>query len=131
MARPTETSAAAIARMNRNITCPSACCHRAPATTHPRPAALSITSNDIRTKTELRRTSRPVSPSENKIPASSSPSLMGICVMLNLPFFDVAVAQVIRANQSRQQEHGSKFDTNQVRSKQCDPDLLGFHPASP
>jgi len=30
---------------------------------------------------------------------------MGICVMLNLPFFDFAVAQVIRANQSRQPEH--------------------------
>jgi hypothetical protein len=50
------------------------------------PAALSITSNDIRMKSRLRRTSRLVSPSENKIPASISPSLIGICVMLNLRF---------------------------------------------
>jgi hypothetical protein len=52
---------------------------------------------------------------------------MGICVMLNLPFFDFAVAQVIRANQSRQQEHGSKFHANQVRSKQCDSNLLRLY----
>src|SRR5580692_1196745 len=84
--------------MNRNTTCPSACCHREPATTNASPAAFSITSRDIRTKSKLRRTSRLVSPSENKIPASISPSLMGICVMLNLRFHSFQDAQVVGAH---------------------------------
>jgi len=54
---------------------------------------------------------------------------MGMCVMLNLPFFDFAVAQVVRANQSRQQKHGSKFHANQVGSKQRDTNLLRLYPA--
>jgi len=61
-----------------NMTCPSGCIHRDPATTKANPAALSMTSIDIRMKIRLRRTSSPISPSANKIPASSSPSFVGI-----------------------------------------------------
>src|SRR5580692_11376188 len=102
--------------INRNTTCPSACCHREPATTNASPAALSITSSDIRTKSKLRRTSRLVSPSENKIPASISPSLMGICVMLHLRFHSLQEAYVIGAHHARQQQHGRKFHSNHVRT---------------
>src|SRR5271156_1655792 len=89
-----------------------------------------MTSRDIRTKIKLRRTSRLVSPSENKIPASSSPSLIGICVMLNLRFFNFAVAEVIGANHPRQQEHGGNFHANQIRTKEDHPNLLRIHRAS-
>src|ERR1700722_1725113 len=104
--------------MNRNTTCPSACCHLEPATTNASPAALSITSKDIRTKSKLRRTSRLVSPSENKIPASISPSLIGICVMLNLRTRDFQKAQVVGTNHAREQQHGRKFHPNHVRTEQ-------------
>src|SRR5208283_866945 len=91
------------------------------------PAELSMTSRDIRTKSKLRRTSRPVRPSENKIPASISPSLMGITVILSLRFFSFSVfakAQVICTHQPRQQEHGGQLHANHVRTEQADPDLL-------
>src|SRR5580693_3511373 len=103
--------------MNRNTTWPSARCHREPATTNASPAALSITSRDIRTKSKLRRTSRLVSPSENKIPASISPSLMGICVMLNLRCHSFQEAQVISAHHAREQQHGGKFHSYHVRTE--------------
>src|SRR5580704_3664985 len=77
-----------------------------------------MTSSDIRTKIKLRRTSRPISPSENKVPASISPSLMGICVMLNLRILGFAVAEVISADQAGQQEHGTEFHSNHIGSEQ-------------
>src|SRR5580692_2934216 len=88
------------------------------------PAALSITSNDIRMKSKLRRTSRLVSPSENKIPASISPSLMGICVMLNLRCHSFQEAQVISAHHAREQQHGGKFHAYHVGTEQNHPHFL-------
>src|SRR5580692_3431238 len=110
--------------INRNTTCPSACCHREPATTNASPAALSITSNDIRTKSKLRRTSRLVSPSENKIPASISPSLIGICVMLSLRCHNFQEAQVICAYHAREQQHRGEFHPYHVRAEQNHPHFL-------
>src|ERR1700757_3139002 len=81
-------------------------------------------------KIKLRRTSKPVSPSENKIPASSSPSLMGISAMLNLRFFGFAEAQMIRAHQAREQKHGGKLHANQVRTEQDYRNFLRFQGAS-
>src|SRR5580692_10657733 len=110
--------------MNRNTTCPSACCHREPATTNASPAALSITSKDIRTKSKLRRTSRLISPSENKIPASISPSLIGICVMLNLRYQDFHETQMVGANHAREQQHRGEFHSDHIRTEQEHPHLL-------
>src|SRR5574340_1267130 len=117
-ASPTETSAAAIARMNRNITCPSGWYQREPAATKASPAAFSITSMDISTNTRFRRTSSPASPSENRIPDSISPSLSGIDGIFSLRSGGSAPAQVIRAHQSRGEQHGSEFDSDQVRPVQ-------------
>src|ERR1043165_127144 len=60
--------------MNRNKICPSGCDHRAPATMNARPAALSITSIDIKTKMMFRRTRTPVVPSAKRMLASMNPS---------------------------------------------------------
>src|SRR5580698_4317174 len=110
--------------MNRNTTCPSACCHREPATTNASPAALSMTSKDIRTKSKLRRTSRLVNPSENKIPASISPSLIGICVMLNLRLHNFQEAQMAGPHHAREQQHGRKLHPDHVRTEESDPHFL-------
>src|SRR5262245_28167502 len=76
-ANPIATSAAAILRMKRYITCPSACAHLAPAATKASPVAFNIISSDINMKTMLRRTSTPISPSAKSIPANNNPYSIG------------------------------------------------------
>src|SRR5262249_22439719 len=72
-ASPTATSEAAVARRKKNITCPSAWPQRAPATTRASPAAFSMISIEIRTKTTSRRASTPTRPIRKRTPASRSP----------------------------------------------------------
>src|SRR5579875_616589 len=118
-----------MARMKINITCPSACIQREPATTKASPAALSMISIDISIKTRLRRTNRPISPSANKIPASSSPSFIGTVAIFFLPFLGLPHAQVISAYERREQQERRKLHANQVRTEERDAHLLGpdFH----
>src|SRR5215831_8826305 len=117
-----------MARIKRKTICPSACCQRAPATTNASPAAFSITSSDMSTRIRLRRTRRPVSPSEKRIPARSSPSLIGISSMLILhSSLRSTNSQVVGANQPCEQQHRRQLDTNEVRSEQHNANLFGCH----
>src|SRR5262249_10633156 len=77
-ANPIATSAAAILRMKRYITCPSACAHLAPAVTKANPVAFNMISSDINMKTMLRRTSTPISPNAKSVPANNNPYSIGI-----------------------------------------------------
>src|SRR6266511_4277618 len=77
-ANPIATSAAAILRIKRYITCPSACAHLAPAVTKANPVAFNIISSDINMKTMLRRTSTPISPNAKSVPANNNPYSNGI-----------------------------------------------------
>src|SRR5579872_3163875 len=116
-ASPTDTSAAATARMNTKTICPSGCPQREPATTNASPAAFSITSIDISVKTTLRLTSSPTSPSANKIAASSSPCPIGI-----IPF--LLHSQMIGPHKSPQQKKGSKLHSDHIWPKQSDPEMF-------
>src|SRR5579864_9641220 len=108
-----------------NTTCPSGCAQREPATTNARPAAFSMTSSDIRMNSRLRRTSSPMVPSANKIPARIRPCVNGIDVMsLCLRFATKLVTQVVGAHQAAEQKHGCEFNSDQVRPIQREPDLL-------
>src|SRR5215510_9158103 len=77
-ANPIATSAAAILRMKRYITCPSACAHLAPAVTKANPVAFNIISSDINMKTMLRLASTPISPNAKSVPANNNPYSIGI-----------------------------------------------------
>src|SRR5579862_2447253 len=121
-----ETSEAAMARMKRNITWPSAWTQWAPATIKARPAALSMISMDMSVNTRLRRTSRPIVPRANNIPASSSPCCIGIVGIRILQSFRLAIAQVVGAHQSAQQQHGSQFHADQVRTEEGGAHVPGF-----
>src|SRR5665647_3590154 len=72
-ARPTATSAAAMARTKRNMTWPSGRPHRAPATTKARPAAFSMISMQASTTMRLRRVSRPTKPIMKRMAARMRP----------------------------------------------------------
>src|SRR5262249_4445805 len=126
-ANPIATSAAAMARIKRKTICPSACCHRAPATTNASPAAFSITSSDMSTRIRLRRTRRPVTPSEKRIPAKSSPSLMEISSMLILHSLRSTNSQVVGAHQACEQQHRRQLHTDEVRPEQYNANLFGCH----
>src|SRR5262245_5218385 len=77
-ANPIATSAAAILRIKRYLTCPSACAHLAPAVTKANPVAFNIISSDINMKTMLRRASTPISPNAKSAPANNNPYSIGI-----------------------------------------------------
>src|SRR5919108_6235439 len=125
-ARPTATSAAAMARMNMNMTCPSACCHREPATIKASPAAFNMISTDISMKITLRRANRPINPSANRTLARNSPCSIGIIAMalLHRPgTLALPTTQVIGPNQAGQQQHGGQLDTDEVRPVEGDTHL--------
>src|SRR5579884_513088 len=87
------------------------------------PAALSITSVDIRMNRILRRTRRPISPSANKIAARRSPSCTGIIDIGFLQFWPVP-AEMIGGDQRPHQQHRGQLDPDQVRSEEDEADLL-------
>src|SRR5919108_5065464 len=126
-ASPTATSAAAMARMNMNMTWPSACCHREPATIKASPAAFNMISTDISMKITLRRTNRPINPSANRTLARNSPCSIGIIAMalLHRPgTLALPTTQVIGPNQAGQQQHGGQLDADKVRPVEGDTHLL-------
>src|SRR5262245_52102253 len=119
-AKPTATSAAAILKMKRYITCPSACAHLAPAATKASHVAFNIISSDINMKTMLRRTSTPISPSAKSIPANNNPYSIGI----------EAIAILLRQGEKergsgRARERGKKY----LSSSPCLP--LSHSPTLP
>src|SRR5439155_4808132 len=101
--------------MKMNITCPSAWPWLAPATTNARPAAFTMTSSDIRINSRLRRTSSPITPSANKIPARVRPCDIGMDAMsFSLQFHAVFPAEVVCPHQSCEQEHRGQLDRDEV-----------------
>src|SRR5574337_1135960 len=92
------------------------------------PAAFNMISTDINMKMRFRLTSSPISPNANNTPDSNMPWVSGIdrgttfisgIVVLQMS------SHMIGTDQSRQQEHGSQFDPDQVGTKQHDAHLFG------
>src|ERR1700690_832023 len=131
MARPTDTSAAAITKIKMNMTCPSACPHFEPAEMKASPAAFSMISIDSRMKMILRRASTPASPMAKSSAANINPYSAGTLVMyrrvLSLCSVILSLAEVISPDESRSQQEGRKFNSKHIRTHQCYANLLRFY----
>src|SRR5699024_103664 len=75
-----------MAKINRNITCPSAFPQCVLATTNANPAAFNIISTDSSIKTRFLRVSTPISPSANRIAANNNPVFIGKSIITLLHF---------------------------------------------
>ena len=83
-----------------------------------KPAALSITSIDIRVKITLRRARSPASPSPNKIAARSNALLTDSIASRDSLSSGTRRAQVIRSDNSSEQENRDKFHAEQIRPEE-------------
>src|SRR5690349_22705796 len=92
--------------MKRNMTCPSASPHRAPATTNASPAAFSMTSSDIRMNIRFRRDNTPISPRLKSTAATLNPEASGMSTIMELAgAVHLAPTEVVRANERGEQQH--------------------------